>query len=307
MKRLLTSLTVVSALSLAPDARADANSLTDNMGPRETSVGESMRADSRGGLSVTLNPAGLSLSREVVFEGGYGYRKGDGASAVSVSACDSTVPVPGCFYYHYFSAEPSIGGMDMSRRAHEGGLVMARNISPKVAVGSTAKYYDYNTELMGEESTSGFAWDVGAIVRATSMINVAVVGYNILGTNSEQYPRALAAGASARPFQSMSLSFDAAWNLDAPEGQSTGRYGGGAEYFLTSGDQQTGYPLRAGAIYDAQLTGTYVTGGIGVVTQKLGFDVGMRKQVDGGDELMVTASLRFFGPRQVQGALAPQF
>lgn len=307
MKPAILSLTLGVALALAPDARADANSLTDNLGPRETSVGESMRADSRGGMSVTLNPAGLALSREVVFEGGYGYRKGDGASAISVSACDSTVPIPGCFYYHYFSAEPSIGGMDMSRRAHEGGLVMARQLSPRVLIGTTGKYYDYDTDLMGEEATSGFSWDVGAVVQATQMVNVALVGYNIVGTNSDQYPMAIAAGAAARPFPSLSLSFDAAWNLDTGEGESTGRYGGGAEYFLTSGNMQTGYPLRAGAVYDAQLDGTFVTGGLGVVTAKLGFDVGVRKQVDGGDELMISASLRFFGPRQVQGALDPQF
>jgi hypothetical protein len=307
MKPTIPSLTLALALALVTDARADANSLTDNLGPRETSVGESMRADSRGGLSVTLNPAGLGLSREVVFEGGYGYRKGDGASAISVSACDSTVPVPGCFYYHYFSAEPTVGNMSMNRRAHEGGLVMARQLSPRVLLGSTTKYYDYDTDLMGEDSNSGFSWDVGAIVQATQMVNIALVGYNVVGTNSEQYPRAVAAGASARPFQSFSLSFDAAWNLDVDEGESTGRYGGGAEYFITSGNQQTGYPLRGGAVYDAQLESTFLTGGLGVMTQKLGFDVGVRKQIEGGDELMITASLRFFGPRQVQGSLAPQF
>ena len=67
----------VAVVLLQHDARADADSLNDGLGPREISVGESMRADARGALATTLNPAGLALNRELVFEGSYGYRPGD--------------------------------------------------------------------------------------------------------------------------------------------------------------------------------------------------------------------------------------
>jgi hypothetical protein len=98
-----------------------------------------------------------------------------------------------------------------------------------------------------------------------------------------------------RPGQGVALGFDALWDLDR-EGK-TGRYGGGGEYFISTQGGKVGYPLRAGGVHDVA-TGSYITGGAGIATMKLGFDIGARKQVsDGGDELLVTASLRVFGPR----------
>lgn len=284
------------------DARADANSLNDNLGPREIAVGESMRADARGALATTLNPAGLALNRELVFEGSYGYRDGDEASAVAVSACDSTVPIAGCFYYRYFSAAPELGGEQFDRRAHEFGTVAARQLAPRVLIGLTGKYFDYESDQADEGNSDGFAFDLGLTVRASDAVNVAFVGHNLWAAESEQYPRAVAGGVMLRPAPPLTMAFDALWNLDTGEDESTGRYGGGAEYFLSSADKQSGYPIRAGAVYDNQLEATYLTAGFGFLSAKMGLDLGARKQVDGGDELMVHASLRIFGPRQATPA-----
>jgi len=289
-------LLAVAALAAVP-AAAHADSLNDYLGPREIAIGEAMRADARGGLATTLNPGGLALGGDLVFEGSYGYRPGDGASAASVSACDSTVPVPGCFYYHYFTAAPSIGGSARDRRAHEGGVTLSKAISPRVAVGITGKYFDYNSTMLGESDSSGTSFDVGASLIVSPRAQAAVVGYNLWGTDSAQYPRAAAGGLLVRPAGMMAIAFDAVWNLDADKPGSSGRYGGGAEYLFRSGDMQSGYPLRLGGIYDDGRNAGYLTAGIGFVSVKLGVDIGARKQISGGDELMVQASLRVFGPR----------
>jgi hypothetical protein len=280
--------------SLAGSARADANSLTDHFGPREIAIGESMRADARGHLSTTLNPAGLALGDNLVFEGTYGFRPGDSASAIAVSACDATVAVPGCFYYNYFSAEPEIGGASMSRRSHQFGMTAARPLTPRVLVGVNSKYFDYNSNLDGEEDASGFAFDAGLILRATNTVSLAGVGYNLIAADSPQYPRALGTGITVRPGR-LAIGLDAVWNLEANEGEKGGRYGLGAEYFLLPGPD-AGYPLRAGVVRDSGLGATFVTAGLGYVTPKLGIDVGARREVGGGDELMVHAGIRIFGP-----------
>ncbi len=288
----------------APAASAD--SLNDYLGPREIAIGESLRADARGGLATTLNPAGLALGHELVFEGSYGYRAADGASAVSLSACDSTVPVPGCFYYHYFTAAPDVGGSMEDRRAHEGGFTLSRGIAPRVALGVTAKYFDYESSMPGEEDASGFTFDVGGTAVLSPGLNLAVVGYNLWGEDSTQYPRAVAGGLVARPAPAITLGMDALWNLDADRAGSSGRFGGGGEYFVRSSSMQTGYPIRVGGIYDQGRDAGYLTAGIGLISLKLGVDVGGRVQVSGGDEVMVHASLRLFGPRQAPGAPPPQ-
>lgn len=284
----------LGVLAWPPVARADADSLSDSLGPREVALGEGMRAGATGAMAITLNPAGLPLTRELVFEGSFGYRPDDRASLVGISACDSTNAAPGCFYYHYVGNSPEIDGMERGRRSHIGGATLSRALTPRVNVGSGMKYFDFESEVMGEEAASGFSWDLGATAALTDVVNLGVVGYNLLGTRSLEFPRAAAAGVLLRPGQGLSVGFDALWNLDR-EGK-TGRYGGGAEYFLSPGDGKVGYPLRAGVVHDVA-EGTYVSGGVGISTLKLGFDVAARKQVADGEALLVTASLRVFGPR----------
>ncbi len=291
---------VVATSAFVGSAAAD--SLNDSLGPRELALGEAMRADSRGATAITQNPSGLALDTALVFEGSAAYRPGDNAYGANVSACDSTVPVPGCFYYKYFSAEPAIGTTTSRRTAHELGTVVSRRISPRLLFGLTTKWFDYNSDLAGEEDASGFAFDVGLTLRATSRLNVAVVGSNLWAADSAQYPRAVGTGISMRPSPRLALALDALWNLDAPAGQSTGRYGGGAEFVL--GGTQSLFPLRAGGVYDKGLSAGYITGGLGFVTMKMGMDVGVRKQLSGGDELVVVGSLRLFGPRRAAGTRA---
>ena len=191
----ITAATVLLMVSSAPTARADANSLFDSLGPRELAVGESLRAEAKGGMATTLNPAGLPLSKELVLESSYGYRPSDGANIVGVSACDSTVPVPGCFYYRYFSADPD----DNTRRAHEVGYVAARAVGQFI-VGVTYKYFDYNSDLTGESDQSGHSTDFGITLVPSNTLKLAFVGYNLFSSgDSPQYPRAYATGLVLRP------------------------------------------------------------------------------------------------------------
>ncbi len=291
----LTGLALAAGvLAWGPVARADADSLNDPLGPREVALGEGLRAGAVGAMATTLNPAGLPLTRELVFEGSYGYRPTDRASLVGLAACDSTNALPGCFYYHYAGMSPEIGGVALGRRTHVGGMTLSRAVSPRIIVGAGVKYFDFESEVMTEEDASGVNWDVGLTARLTEIVNVAAVGYNLAGAASLAFPRAVAAGVHLRPTPGLALGFDGLWNLDR-DGK-TGRYGGGGEYFVATQGGKIGYPLRVGAVHDVA-TGTFVTAGLGIATPKLGFDVGGRKQVADGDELLVTASLRVFGPR----------
>ena len=295
MRRFLAG---VSALvlggGLAASARADADGLTDPLGPREVALGEAMRAGAVGALATTLNPAGLSLNRELVFEGSFGYRPADSASLVGLSACDSTNAVPGCFYYRYAGMSPEVAGMELPRRTHVGGMTLSRAVSSRLNIGVGVKYFNFASDDMGVEDASGFNWDLGLTARLTDIVNVGAVGYNLWGEKSLEFPRAAAGGVLLRPTSSLAFGFDAMWDLDRDG--ATGRYGGGGEYFVSTRNGKVGYPIRVGGVHDVA-TGTFVTGGLGLATLKLAIDVGARKQVRDGDELLVTASLRVFGPR----------
>jgi hypothetical protein len=272
------------------------------LGPREIAVGEAMRGGATGASAIGLNPAGLGLNRELVFEGGYGYRASDSASLVNASACDSTSPMPGCFFYSYAGANPELGnGMTGSRSAHVGGLSISRAFTPRILIGSTAKYFRFDSDMAGEKKQSGLNWDLGLTLRVTDMINIGVTGYNLWGAESPNFPRAVGSGILARPTPSLAFSFDARWRL---EGDAQGaRYGGGIEWFLMGRGAQTGYPIRIGALHDNSLEATYLSAGLGLANIKYGIDVAARRQIKNGDETMIIASMRFYGPRMAAPAL----
>src|SRR5688572_5525414 len=141
---------VLAVTCLLGSAHAEGDALVDQLGPREIAVGEAMRGGATGASAIGLNPAGLPLNRELVFEGGYGYRLSDQASLVGVSACDSTGPAPGCFYYSYAGSSPELGGMTLSRRTHMAGTSLAYPISPRVFLGTSIKYFNFDSDVMNE-------------------------------------------------------------------------------------------------------------------------------------------------------------
>lgn len=285
----------LAALVGGADAGADA--LGDLLGPREIAVGEALRGGATGGVGADLNPSGLSLNRELVFEGGYGYRAADSASLVGVSACDSTNAVPGCFFYNYAGESPEASGMTSHRTTHVGGLALSRVLVPRVLLGATVKYYDFASSVPGEAGASGTAFDLGATLRVTELVNVGVSAQNLwVSTSSPEFPRAVGGGIYAHLASALAASFDARWKLDG--GDRSMRYGGGAELFLRTSGGQNGYPIRVGALHDGSGPGaTYLSAGLGFASLGWGIDIAGRRQIKGGDESLIIASMRFFGPR----------
>jgi hypothetical protein len=293
MRTVRTSLIIV--MSLIGSAYAEGDALVDSLGPREIAVGEAMRGGATGASAIGLNPAGLPLNRELVFEGGYGYRLVDHASLVGVSACDSTSAIAGCFYYQYAGSSPELGGMEMSRRTHLGGMSLAYPIAPRVFFGSSVKYFNFKSDVMDEPKASGFNWDIGTTFRVSEIVTLGLAGYNLWGADAAEFPRAAGGGVVVRPTDMIAVSFDARWKLEGDD--HTARYGGGAELFLRPSNGQSGFPIRAGALRDNGLDATYLSAGLGYATMKLAIDVAARMAVTGPDDTMFIASMRFFGPR----------
>jgi hypothetical protein len=291
----LASASALLATALLGSAHAEGDALVDLLGPREIAVGEAMRGGATGASAIGMNPAGLPLNRELVFEGGYGYRASDGASLIGASACDSTATIPGCFFYDYAGANPDLGGMSLHRTTHVLGTALAYPITPKLALGTTVRYFRFDSTVMDEPKASGFTTDIGATASLTSSLNIGVAGYNLFGTESVQFPRAVGGGVLAHPVPSLAVSFDARWKL--ADNDHTARYGGGAEYFLSTSNGQTGYPIRAGVLHDNGLDTTYLSAGLGLATIRYGIDVTGRTSVSGPSDKMIIASMRFYGPR----------
>jgi hypothetical protein len=294
MRLLVPGVSCLAALAAGGVAGAD--SLNDQLGPREIAVGEALRGGATGAAGVYLNPSGLPLNRELVFEGGYGYRAEDSASLIGVSACDSTNAMPGCFFYDYAGESPELGGMTMHRTTHVGGMALSYSLLPRVLIGATTKYYHFTSSMVGESNASGTAFDLGATLRLTDLINLGVSAQNLWESSSTpEFPRAVGGGLYAHLASVLALSFDARWKLDGND--RSARFGGGGELFLTGNHSQSGYPIRVGALHDNALGATYLSAGAGYASLNWGIDIAGRREVNGGNETLIIASMRLFGPR----------
>lgn len=297
----LVPASAILATALLGSAHAEGDALVDMLGPREIAVGEAMRGGATGASAIGLNPAGLPLNHELVFEGGYGYRAADGASLIGASACDSTATLPGCFYYEYAGSNPDLGGMTLHRSTHVGGLAVAYPVTPNLSIGSNVKYFHFDSDVMNEPKASGFTSDLGATFSTdTREFSIGVAGYNLVGAESVQFPRAAGGGIVFRPSPQLMASFDARWKL--LDNDKTARYGGGAQYFLSTSNGQTGYPIRAGVLHDNGLNSTYLSAGLGIATQGYSIDVAGRTSVSGPSDKLIIASMRFYGPRVAAGS-----
>jgi hypothetical protein len=282
-------------IAAAGKASAEADSLNDPIGPRQIALGEALRAAAIGSAAAHANPAGVALTRAYVIEGSFGIRPGDDARLAAGSVCDSVTSarIAACLSYDYFSSSPEGG----SRTAHEIALTTSVPLGDRVFLGVSHKYRDYEesgTEAMPEDhSTSGYGADGGAILKLTDSLNVAVVGYNLVGNDEDQFPMGIGTGLAFFLSTTLMIAADARWNLETDDG----RWGAGLEYFLTTSGGQQGFPLRGGYVYDEVNGASYVTGGLGYITPRVAVDVGGRKQVSKeGDETLVQVGLRVFLP-----------
>jgi hypothetical protein len=290
--------TAVIGLMLASSARlahADTTALTDVLGPREVAVGEAMRAEAVGSTSAAENPSGEALGHELVFDGSYGYRTTDHASLIGVSACDSTNAAPGCFFYDHIEQDPDLFGRHSDRSTNIAGLSLSHRLGQRLLFGTTVRYFHVSTDVQDESGSSGVNFDLGATVLITSMISVGAVAENLWGSSSSEFPRALGGGAAIRPVRSVSLSFDSMWRTD----DGVARYGGGIEWKISTPSGQYVFPLRGGVLHDDALDDTYLSAGLGIGGLSYAIDITGRQQVDGlGNDRMIMASLRVYGPRQ---------
>ncbi len=289
-------LCITASVVLFGKGESAAEPLIDHLGPRALAMGESGRADAKGPASFALNPAGLALDHKLLFSANYGYRKEDKATILSASACDSTVPIAGCFYYKYLSSESGVPGLDSKRRLHEFGTSLSRILSPQLILGTTARYFDFNSNITGEKDESGYATDIGLLFLPTSSFRAALVGYNVVASDSVAFPRGVGSGLTFAPGGPLSVSVDGLWNLELPDDTTIGRYSGGAEFVFSGDSPSVGYPVRFGGVYDMGSENGYLSYGLGFFSGKVGLNVGGRKQISGdGDEFILQAGLQLIG------------
>jgi hypothetical protein len=283
-------------------------------------MGEAMRAIASGSEGPLLNPAGMTLSRQYVLEGMYGFAAEGVGSLINVSVVDSlTSRVSAGLYYSYVNASPKLGydypgghieSATATREGHSAGLSLGIPLGERLALGATVKYLHLSTTgplpqgVPGTrllDNADGITFDVGLLLRLSERLNIAEIGYNLWDHHTREAPLALGLGVALVPTPRLSINFDTVIDFTYQQLQvdpagnvnlnrrTTVRLGPGLEYF--AGGK---VPVRAGFIYDGGLPSTYLTLGLGYVSGSFGVDLSYRLKLSGGVENLLVAGVRLF-------------
>lgn len=303
---LALALLVGLALTLGPTRNAMARDL---LGTRATGMSGALRASALGPASIYLNPAGMSLANMYVISGLYQYRGSDSASQMSVAVVDSatTRRIAAGLFYNFTHATPeflAVGpdgavGVEQTNNTHEVGAALSMPLGEYLFLGVSTRYINLSSSLsekappLPTPDISTLTMDVGGIVRFGSMLNLAVVGYNLIPVDkdfSHLYPQALGLGLSFSLGTTFLAEFDTVIDFTSDKTKkATASFHGGAELFLGQS-----YAFRAGAAHDMFREATYISTGLSLVTKRLGLEFGLRQQVDGGAETLLAFSLNLF-------------
>jgi hypothetical protein len=304
---------------LALAARSATARAEDVVGTRALGMGDALRAAAVGASGVHLNPSGMTLLRGYVVEGNYGYRGSDGTSIFDGSIVDTlTSRVGAGIFYNSLTAAPRSDyylpgslpvGEKLDRSGYRAGLALALPIVEFLHLGLTGKYVSYETKHVAGAAPvldvgSGFTMDAGATLRIGNLVNLAVVGQNLIDVKTREAPQTVAFGVALTALDSFIVDFDAVFDTSSfqdANGSSatTAKYAVGAELFTSGLAIRGGYLNDRGARYAVGRTALalqYATFGLSAIGKGAALDGGIRQQVSGtGDkETMFNIGLRLF-------------
>jgi len=288
----------LAALSLALATvvfAADAQAL-EVEGARALSVGGALRARGSSNSSIHLNPANLAISRMYHVESLYVSVPTNNGHLAGGSVVDSmTSQLAAGLGFNYQAWDPD----GEHRNEYDVRLSLAYHLAQILALGVTVKYAYADREGIGQlpsimEATGSpllntVTVDVGATLTLGSIVNLAVVGYNLTNTGSAFAPLSLGTGASLSLGRSFAVEGDILFDFTTRE-DMTMQYMAGAEYFV--GDS---IPLRVGYRYDDNLGVHSVGAGVGYVTPSFGTELGILQDVSGEHlDTSIALSIRYF-------------
>lgn len=289
----LTSLLSVVGLcllaSLMPTASAHAQPApVDLETARGIALGTGVRASAASTSAAVYNASAMPLARVYHLEGFGGYELGTQRYFVGAHAVDSVTNVVAAG----LSGRKIFNGSDDAPDGWDARLSIAFPLGEMLALGTTLRYMDFESEPNAEGDTSelnGFNVDVSMTAALSPSFRLAIVSQNLLRGDAPLGSRTVGASAAFMSGQALTLGGDLLLDFDTLDKVGFVA-GGGLEYFAAGA-----YPLRAGYRWDGVRKAHFVTGGAGYFDQMVGVDLAVRQPVSGeaaGTELMI--SFRYF-------------
>jgi len=266
----------VALLAVATAARAQ-NSVKDPGAPwpvwvdlpRATAMGGAGAAVATGNEALTVNPAGISQQRRYHAEIDGLYDSHFPAQALMLSIADTTTSSigTGFLFSRWGSGQPDGRG-----EGWYGAIAYSYAVAGKYFLGGETKYYRFATP---DGLVRQFAQDVGILVRNGNFAYGAVV-QNVSTSAVPAFPLTTSAGIAWGTDTGWHVAFD--YKADLSDTNNVKHRGSGGLELLI-GDS---IALRGGATWDATHDIWWVSGGIGLLTEKGGAQIVLRRRLTAG-------------------------
>jgi hypothetical protein len=237
--------------------------------PRATAMGGAGAAIATGNEALTVNPAGISQQRRYHAEIDGLYDGHFPAQALMVSIADTTSASVGTgfLWSRWGSGQPDGRG-----EGWYGAFAYSYALAGKYFIGGETKYYRFATP---DGLVRQFAQDVGILARKGNFAYGAVV-QNLSTSAVPAFPVTASAGIAWGSDTDWHIAFD--YKADLSDTNNVKHRGSGGVELLV-GDS---IALRGGATWDATNDVWWVSGGVGLLTDKLGAQIVLRRRVTAG-------------------------
>jgi hypothetical protein len=258
----------------------------DYQGARLFSLAGGHRAILTGADALYTNPAGIAFTSGYRLESAYVDDFQGFARQINSSIVDGQAgPLAGGAAYTYTNSRPtSPGAPNEKNEGHRFDVAMASLVGKSVGVGVSGRYLTFDRKADGTtvDGFSAINVDVGVQVRLAEGIAIGAAGHNLTNSDRPELPIGWSAGFGILRKQ-FSLAADIVYNaqVGAP------RFSGGGQFFI----EET-FVLRGGFGWDRKRDGFFVSGGAGLVIDRVNLDVGYIQQVS-GDKFYPETERRF--------------
>lgn len=290
-----TAMSCLSALlAIATSAEARAQAPRDDGAPAESlGAGDAVRASAWGPAAIHFNPAGLMRVPVLMLEASYGYLDGIDGHNASASVVDSQTNQYAALGVAYSFISTAPDGRD--RDGNQVRMALATGYKS----GDFALYAGVGARwlalTLGEEDKDGgesddvdtWTVDAGLLLDFGQRIRFAVVGQNLIDTETRQAPRTLGFGFS---FVFQTLDVGANLDLDISGGDvdtQVATWGLGADWGLDV------FHLRAGLTRDERLDQERVSFGVGWSNNVVAIDLAYATAFTDPAGMMFGVSLRW--------------
>jgi len=247
-------------------------------GARPAALGDAYSSIATGNEALYFNPAGMSLYiNRYNLDVGWAYNPTSGLNQFNASIVDSSTTAPlgvGVAFSYFFGH--TVPEPQQDSRGYRIDLGISYPMGTKKAlVGLDMKYanMDINSNRVNLNS---FTFDTGMLFAPSPYVRMSVVGRNLINTGSRTLPYQSVVGISAGKEPTFWISADVTTNYFKPTWDDIFfQYAAGAEFFLGKV-----VALRAGYLYDgANYHQQFVSAGLGIVTEKVGFSMTYKQNV----------------------------